>query len=39
VMPGGEWIHKEGIPVDVEVQDDQETKDIDEQLLKAIESL
>lgn len=38
VLPGGDWIHHEGIPVDVEVSDDLET-DQDEVLLKAIEVL
>lgn len=38
VMPNGDWIHHEGIPVDVEVQDDQKTPE-DEQLMKAIDSL
>ncbi|PIR60015.1 MAG: hypothetical protein COU67_03695 [Candidatus Pacebacteria bacterium CG10_big_fil_rev_8_21_14_0_10_44_54] len=38
VMPNGEWIHHEGIPVDIEVQDNQETPE-DEQLVAAIESL
>ncbi len=38
VMPNGEWIHNEGIPVDVEVKDDPETE-IDEMLVKAAESL
>ncbi|MDA1079737.1 MAG: S41 family peptidase [bacterium] len=38
VMPNGEWIHKEGIPVDVEVQDDQKTPE-DEQLTAAIKAL
>jgi len=38
VMPNGEWIHHEGIPVDVEVQDNQDTPD-DEQLTTAIKAL
>lgn len=36
LLPAGDWIHEEGIPVDVEVKDDPETEE-DEQLLKAIE--
>lgn len=36
MLPGGDWIHEEGIPVDVEVKDDPETE-ADEQLLRAIE--
>lgn len=36
LLPSGEWIHHEGIPVTVEVEDDRETE-ADEQLLKAIE--
>lgn len=38
LLPSGEWIHDEGIPVDVEVEQDYETE-ADEQLLKAIEVL
>lgn len=38
LLPKGDWIHEEGIPVDVEVKDDPETE-IDEQLQKAIEIL
>lgn len=38
MLPGGEWIHEEGIPVTVEVEDNRDTKE-DEQLLKAIEVL
>lgn len=36
LLPKGDWIHDEGIPVDVEVKDDPETE-ADEQLQKAIE--
>ncbi|PJC43211.1 MAG: hypothetical protein CO040_00335 [Candidatus Pacebacteria bacterium CG_4_9_14_0_2_um_filter_36_8] len=36
-MPKGEWIHHEGIPVDIEAQDNKETEE-DEVLLKGIES-
>ncbi|GIK83479.1 MAG: peptidase S41 [Patescibacteria group bacterium] len=36
MLPGGDWIHDEGIPVNVEVEDNPETE-ADEQLLKAIE--
>lgn len=38
LLPSGQWIHEEGIPVDVEVEQDYETE-ADEQLLKAIEVL
>ncbi|MBT4124606.1 MAG: S41 family peptidase [Candidatus Pacebacteria bacterium] len=38
LMPEGEWIHDEGIPVDVEVKGDYETEE-DEVLLKGIEEL
>lgn len=38
MMPDGEWIHEEGIPVSVEVEDDQATEQ-DEMLQKAIETL
>lgn len=38
MMPKGEWIHEEGIPVDIEVTDDPETPE-DEVLLKAMEQL
>jgi len=38
LMPKGEWIHHEGIPVDVEVKDNPDTQE-DEVLLKGIESL
>lgn len=38
MLPGGDWIHDSGIPVDVEVEQDFETE-ADEQLLKAIEEL
>ncbi|PIR64412.1 MAG: peptidase S41, partial [Candidatus Pacebacteria bacterium CG10_big_fil_rev_8_21_14_0_10_36_11] len=37
LMPKGEWIHHEGIPVDIEAQDNKETEE-DEVLLKGIES-
>ena len=36
MLPGGDWIHKDGIPVDIEVEDDAETE-ADEVVLKAIE--
>lgn len=36
MLPGGDWIHDSGIPVDLEVEQNLETKE-DEQLLKAIE--
>lgn len=38
LMPEGEWIHDEGIPVDIEVKNDPETEQ-DEVLLKGIETL
>ena len=38
LLPSGEWIHEEGIPVDVTVEQDFDTE-ADEQLLKAIEEL
>lgn len=38
LMPKGEWIHHEGIPVDVEVKNDPETEE-DEVLIKGIEEL
>lgn len=38
MLPGGEWIHEQGIPVSVEVQDNRDTPE-DEQLNKAIEVL
>ncbi len=38
LLPGGSWIHEEGIPVDVEVEQDFETE-ADEQLERAIEEL
>lgn len=39
VLPSGRWIGKEGITPDVKVDDNLETKDIDEQLDKAIEEV
>jgi carboxyl-terminal processing protease len=39
MLPKGEWIHEEGIPVTVEVKDNPETADADEVLLKGIEEL
>lgn len=38
MLPGGDWIHDEGIPVDVEVEFNPDTE-ADEQLQKAIEVL
>lgn len=38
MMPSGQWIHEQGIPVDVEVKDDPNTIQ-DEMLLKAIDTL
>lgn len=39
ILPSGRWIGKEGITPDVIVEDNLETKDIDEQLEKAIEAV
>lgn len=39
ILPSGRWIGKEGITPDVKVEDNLETKDIDEQLDKAIETV
>ncbi len=39
LTPNGNWIHGKGIDVNVEVTDDLATKDIDEQLIKAVEQL
>lgn len=36
MLPGGDWIQDEGIPVDIEVTNDPET-DVDEVLIRAIE--
>lgn len=38
LLPAGDWIQDEGIPVDIEVEDDPETEQ-DEVLLRAIEEL
>jgi carboxyl-terminal processing protease len=38
ILPGGDWIHKEGLSVDVEVKDDATTEE-DEVVFKAIEVL
>lgn len=38
LLPDGDWIHEEGIPVDIEVKDDRETEE-DEVMLRAIEEL
>lgn len=38
LLPGGSWIHEEGIPVQTEIKDNLETEE-DEQLTKAIEEL
>lgn len=37
LLPGGSWIHEEGLPVDVEAEDDPETEE-DEVVLRAIEA-
>lgn len=39
ILPSGRWIGKEGITPDVKIEDDLETKDIDEQLDQAIETV
>lgn len=39
VLPSGRWIGKEGITPDVAIEDDLETKEVDEQLDKAIETV
>ena len=36
LLPGGDWIHDEGVEVDIEISNDPET-DVDEVLLKAID--
>lgn len=38
LLPSGEWIHDEGIPVDIEVKQDRETEE-DEVLERALEEL
>lgn len=38
LLPGGDWIQDEGIPVDIEVEDNPDTEE-DEVLLRAIEEL
>lgn len=38
VLPGGSWIHEEGLPVDVEVEDNEETKE-DEVVVAGIQAL
>lgn len=38
LLPSGEWIHDEGIPVNIEIADNPDTEE-DEQLLRAIEEL
>lgn len=39
LTPNGNWIHEKGIAVNIEEKDNPETKDIDEQLIKAAEQL
>jgi carboxyl-terminal processing protease len=39
LTPNGSWIHDKGIEVTVEEKDNVETKDIDEQLIKAVQQL
>jgi C-terminal processing protease CtpA/Prc len=38
LLPKGDWIHDEGIPVDIEVKQDRETE-VDEVLQTALEEL
>ena len=38
LLPGGSWIHEEGIPADIEVESNPDTPE-DEQLLRAIEEI
>ncbi len=38
LLPGGDWIHKEGIPVQIELKDDEKTPN-DEVIDKAVEEL
>jgi carboxyl-terminal processing protease len=39
VLPSGRWIGKEGITPDVKIEDNFETKDVDEQLDKAVQTV
>ncbi|KKU44590.1 MAG: Carboxyl-terminal protease [Microgenomates group bacterium GW2011_GWA2_46_7] len=39
ILPSGRWIGKEGITPDEKIEDNLETKDVDEQLEKAIEAV
>ncbi len=39
LTPNGNWIHEKGIEVNVEEKDNTETKDVDEQLIKAAQQL
>ena len=39
ILPSGRWIGKEGITPDVKVEDNLETKDVDEQLDKAVDEV
>jgi len=39
LTPEGTWVHDEGLEPDVGVEDDLETEDVDEQLIKAAEML
>lgn len=39
ILPSGRWIGKEGITPDIKIEDNLETKDVDEQLDSAIETL
>jgi len=39
LTPNGTWVHEKGLEPDIEVEDKQDTTDIDEQLQKALELL
>ncbi|MEK7458673.1 MAG: S41 family peptidase [Patescibacteria group bacterium] len=39
LLPSGNWIHEKGLAPDVQVTDDLDTKDVDEALQKAVETL
>jgi carboxyl-terminal processing protease len=38
LLPGGDWIHEDGIPVDIEASNSAETVDVDEMLEAAVEA-
>lgn len=39
LLPSGDWIHEKGLPANIEIKDDPETKDVDEVVMKALETL